>query len=915
MNMKLVVAIAGAMALTACDGNDRDDNNTVSGVDYSKLKTTPQTDAPLTLVSGEALNQHIKNGLRLKVSPTNYYRLDASGGAVAEVALAAPPAADAAVSAGGDSDNFSQTNVHVAGVDESDYAKYDGSHWFIATYPEYDPYRTDNLPGINVVATDPSAVSAEVVGHVALDSEWGGVGEMYLVEDGESTSHVATLRNQWGNVYPVMPGFGFPAFDVGVEVMRMPAIEPFFGDIYYPHPVNSETKIQLVDVADASAPAIDWTLSVEGSLVDSRKVGNMLYLVTRFDPWIANLQFENGSKGVRSENEDALSAVAVQQLLPTYTINDGEAVTLADSCYVQDGISTTYGYASLVNITAVNLSDKKVVSSRCINGSVESLSVNPDSMYLTGTVWDDRMAERQQTVIHKFSLGADGANYQASGSVKGYIGHRGDPAFKLHEHNGDLRIVTSTGRQWDNTIAHHLSILEEDNGTLKTVATLPNANRPAPIGKPGEDIYSVRFKGDKGYIVTFRQTDPLYAVDLSDRTDPKISGELEIPGFATYMHPIGDDYIFAVGQDADENGRVTGMKVALVDVRGDSPKEIDTILLGARNSRSEALNNLRALSFLPVGNELRIAMPVDYYHAETAGAYGSWQHTGLHLFKVTGIDGDNARLVEAGVIVAEEAGPDKTRPSGSGHDRSAFHDDAVFYSHANSVWAAAWDAPENAIGPINSGPVICTADVRPSLQVTVNAPGGNACSARVTAVHNGKAIGLRAAGINSTCVFSGIDETPGPFYIEASLDNYSTESQSVVVYRDACHVETEKVELNLTSFENGCPEVASPPSVTAIVSNWNVGSDVCSDASVTVWQGKESYILKGAAKLQKVSEAQSLAIAPPQAQCIFTGAHGVSGEVTMVAEIDGQGSQERTDLFIKKRDRCSVEPITEYFYF
>ena len=926
MNMKLVLAVASAVALTACGGNDGGDTNgnggnTTSGVDYSKLKITPQSDAPLTLVAGEALNQHIKNGLRLKVSPSIYNRnnlVEFTG--VPEMAEAVPaPSADQAVAAGGASDNFSETNVHVAGVDEADYAKYDGKHWFIATYPEYDPYRIDNFPGINVVATDPLAANAEVVGHVALDSQWGGVSEMYLVNDGDSTSHVATLRSQWGNVYPMMPGFGFPELGVSVEVMARPAIEPFFGDIYYPHPVNSETKIQWVDVADATSPELDWTLSVEGSLVDSRKVGDMLYLVTRFDPWIANLQFEYGNDGVRDANEDALSSVAVQQLLPTYRINEGDAITLADSCYVQDGISAAYGYASLVNITAVNLSEKKVVSSSCINGAVESLSVNPGSMYLTGTVWDDGMGERQTTVIHKFSLDEQGAAYRASGSVKGYIGHRGDPAFKLHEHNGDLRVVTSTGQTWNNTIAHHLTVLEEDNGALKTVATLPNKERPEAIGKPGEDVYSVRFEGDKGYIVTFRRTDPLYAIDLSDRTDPKIAGELEIPGFATYMHPIGDNYIFAVGQDADANGRVTSLKVALMDVRGDSPKEIDTILLGARNSRSEALHNLRALSFLAVGDELRIGMPVDYYHSETEGGYGAWQHTGLHLFKVTGIDGDSARLLGAGVVVAEQASQSKQYPSGGNHDRGIFHDDAVFYAHANSVWAANWNDPKNAAGPINAGPVTCDLSVLPALSVTVNAPEGNACSAQVTAVSGGNVIPLRSAGTGSTCVFSGADEMPGPFYVEASLENYSTESQNVVVYQDACHVITEEIELDLKSYEEGCPEVASPPSVTAVVSTWDVGFDagidVCGSANVTVWQGKNSYELAGELRFQKVSEAQSLSIAPPQSQCVFTGANGVSGEVTITANVDGLGSQERTDLFIKKRDRCSVEAITEYFYF
>ncbi|HEY7772237.1 MAG TPA: beta-propeller domain-containing protein [Marinagarivorans sp.] len=924
MNSKLMFAMAGAALLSACGGdNQGGDGNTPPSsttIDYTKLKVAPQSDTSLALIAGDSLSQHIKNGLRLKVSgAARGYReeLAFEGGAVADAA--APPAPAAGDSTGGGG-NFSQTNVHVAGVDEADFAKYDGEHWFVATYPEYEPYRIDNFPGINVVATNPAAPSAEVVGHVDLESEWGGISEMYLVADGETTSHVAAIQNQWGNVYPVMPGFGFPGRDAGIEVMALPAVEPFFGDVYYPHPVNSEIKIRAVDVVDAAAPSLDWTLTVEGSLIDSRKVGDMLYLVTRFDPWIANLQFENGAADVREANEDVLSAVNTQQLLPTYRINDGEAVALSDGCYVQElsaeSTARDYlGYASLVNITAINLAEQQVVSSRCLNSAVEALSVNPDSMYLTGTVWGDDN-NRQKTVIHKFLLDETGASYAASGSVKGYVGVNSDPAFKMHQHNGDLRIVTTTGRAWDNTIAHHLTILEDNNGTLSPVATLPNAQNPAPIGKPGEDIYSVRFEGDRGYIVTFQRTDPLYALDLSDRTNPQIAGELEVPGFATYMHPIGDNYLFAVGQDADENGRVTSLKVALMDVSGDSPKAIDTILLGARNSSSEALNNLHALSFVTVGDELRIAMPVNYYAAQEEGGYGQWQHTGLHLFKVVDIDTDSARLLEAGVIKAEQASETQKYPAGSGNDRGIFHDDAIFYAHANGIWSAKWGEPENASGPVYRAPTICTADVRPALNVTVSAPGGNACAAKVSAVNSEQIVALTAhSSEGETCAFSGADEMPGQYYVEASLDNFSTESESVVVYRDICHVITENVAFEMTSYQSGCPELRAPPSVKVYVNTWDFNVDACADASVVVTQNGQSYELQGEVSAQKTGEAQSLSIAPPEKQCLFTGANGVSGEVSITASLEGWGSQEHTGIFIRQRDRCSVETVTESFYF
>lgn len=928
----LLIAASGTLSLAACGGSGGPSgesssapiSNTSSSspnIDSPKLQPTPVTSEPLVAASGEALAEHIKNGLRLSLEAPVYYL---EGDLVAFPA-AAPDAAPPTAEAGGASDNFSATNVHVAGVDEADFAKYDGEHWFVASYAEYEPYRVDNFPGVNIVKTDPSNIDASVVARVDLDGQWHDVSEMYLVENAGQTKHIVALQHQWGNVFPVMPGIGFPMLDVNIgPVMTMPAIEPAFGDAYYPFPYNSRAKLQMVDVSDAANPVKDWSLEIDGSLVDSRKVGNTLYLVTRFDPWVTGLVNETFDGEGHEENEQLLAGISASQLLPSYSINGGDSQPLTDTCLVQNLPLEGYGYASLVNITAVDLSSQTVINSTCVNDAVEGLSVNPGSLYLTGTVWS-RHGERTQTVVHKFDLNEQGVSYAASGAVTGYIGHRGDPAFKLHEHNGDLRIVTSTGQTWDNTIAHHLTVLEQDGRALKAVASLPNSERPDAIGKPGEDIYSVRFTGDKGYIVTFRQTDPLYAVDLSDRLDPQITGELEVPGFATYMHPVGGDYVFALGQDADADGRVTGMKVALMDVRGDAPVEIRSINIGARQTHSEALHNLRALSFLPVSDdELRIAMPVDYYAVESDSIYGQWQHTGLHLFSITGIASGNAQLNEAGVIVAEERTADHQYPQGQGADRGIFHSDAVFYAHANQFWAASWQSPESAKGPISGEPILCTTHVAPAIQASVTMPGGNACAASVVAVDRfNKSVALMPNSLEGeTCVFQGADETPGPFYVQASMPGFSTESTDVVVMQDQCHVITEEITFVHESYEAGCPEIAAPPSVTAVVNTWREGEATCEQYTARVTQGDTIHelTLNSTSQLQgklapsgAVTDAMGLSIALPQTQCVFTGANGVRGAAVLSIQYDGSGTQKR-EIYIKDRDECSVEPVREEFY-
>lgn len=929
----LSLAVSSALSLTACGGNDTPSGTNSSspavgnsssavGVDYGKLQPTPVSSEPLVATSGETLANHIKNGLRLAVKAQDYYlEGDIAVPVSAEGDSAAPPP-----SAGDSSDNFSTTNVHVAGVDEADFAKYDGKHWFVASYAEYEPYRVDNFPGIHIVKTDPANADASLVTRVDLDGEWHDVSEMYLVQKDNQTEHLVALQHQWGNVFPVMPGIGFPMLEVDVGlVMAMPAIEPAFGDVYYPFPYNSRFKLQMVDVSDAANPVKDWSLEIDGSLIDSRKVGNTLYVVSRFDPWVTGLVHETFGNEGREENEQLLAGIHANQLLPSYSINGADGLPLSDSCYLQNASLDEYGYASLVNITAINLESQQVIDSVCVNDAVEGLSVNPGSLYLTGTVWSHR-GERTETVVHKFELNDNGISYAASGAVKGYIGHRGDPAFKLHEHNGDLRIVTSTGRTWDNTIAHHLTVLEQDGSALKAVASLPNSERTAPIGKPGEDIYSVRFKGDKGYIVTYRQTDPLYAIDLSDRLDPKVTGELEVPGFATYMHPVGDDYLFALGQDADDNGRVTGMKVALMDVRGDAPIEITSIKLGARQTRSEALHNLRALSFLQVSDdELRIAMPVDYFAATADNSYGDWQHTGLHLFAITGITTGNAQLNAAGVVVAEEPTKERRYPQNQGADRGILHGDAVFYAHANQFWAASWQAPQNAKGPIAGEPIFCDAYVAQSIEATVTMPGGNACAAKVIAVDNDRqSIALTPLDDSGeTCVFQGGDEIAGPFYVQSSMEGFSTESTSVTVYEDQCHVITEKVAFDHTSFEAGCPEVIAPPSVKAVMHTWEFGETACEQFTATVTQGENVYELSLAGGAQgqtktvptdAVTDVVGLSIAPPQEQCVFTGANGVTGDATLTVESPNWGSDSRK-LFIKQRDACTAEQVIQEFYF
>ena len=177
------------------------------------------------------------------------------------------------------------------------------------------------------------------------------------------------------------------------------------------------------------------------------------------------------------------------------------------------------------------------------------------------------------TFIHQFSLGnGTDAAYVASGVVEGRLLNQ----FAMSEHEGDLRVATTTdnwgnfGDQSESTVY----VLRPSGTALEQISAIGG------LGK-GEQIYAVRFIGDVGYVVTFRQVDPLYVLDLSDPANPVLDGELKIPGYSAYLHPVGDGLLLGVGQDATLDGRTQGTKLSLFDVSDPTnPREISTLPIG-----------------------------------------------------------------------------------------------------------------------------------------------------------------------------------------------------------------------------------------------------------------------------------------------------------------------------------------------
>ncbi len=690
---KTIAAITVCGVISACGGSDDNaDTNalnlTISPDEYHTLQKTSIEPTQLKYASESELLHHLKNGIRVNVSVSDIdiMPLRLGDGINTTLELDAISEVASADASGGD---FSTTNTHVAGVDESDFIKYDGNYLYMSIngYNSISDRSITGTPGIRILETTPDSAQVEEIATIPVDDEyWGSINTLYLTESTDNTGSdkLITLRNH--------ASYGRPGFTEGLMA----------ADIYMP----AEEKIEIIgyDVQDPSNPTQSYSIEIDGYINNSRKIGNTLYLVSNYFPYLPTIQYYFSSEEDAEENEQTIGALTLDDLLPTVSINGAEATTLVrpDACLVPANLEDRHGYAAITSVIAIDLDLGEISSVNCLNAQVNGLYANQDALYLGGSkygTWENAGESfSSYTVIHKFNLG-DQISYRSTGTVPGWLGWQ-DPSFRMDEYNNHLRIVT-TENSFTGDPIHRLSILEDSSSTdeMRLVAELPNDDAPAPIGKPGEDIFSVRFVGEQAYIVTFMRTDPLYVLDLSDTANPQIAGELEVPGFSTYLHPIGDRYLLGIGQDANDEGVARGIKASLFDVRDmSSPELIGSETFGSRGSWSPALYDLRAISFLQANaDQLRFSFPISVYDENWR-----WQGDALHLFEINGLSNSgesSADLSFVGNITSESADEERTWPNYSGIDRSILHDDAVYYAHGDFIWAGFWTNPETATGP------------------------------------------------------------------------------------------------------------------------------------------------------------------------------------------------------------------------
>jgi uncharacterized secreted protein with C-terminal beta-propeller domain len=629
------LACAAAALITACGGGGSAESAASDTPPANTAK--PQAHELKASESGELLS-YVKTKIKEGAADINILWGDTLVGTTMATTAASANAAPA----------FSGTRLQELGVDEADLVKTDGKMIYALTSTYWN--------GTTTVPASLQAQERQADGQLVAKSR---------LELGKSNSTGMYLASNAGRIALLGQNYGFALTPLAASTSVLPN----------PHSMTSQIDLDVVSVSVPGTMTMAQRVRIDGQLVGSRMINNSLYIVSSWSPALSSFAFP--ATATVADKDARLASLSTKNLLPNLQINGGAVEPLlADTdCYLQ-ATNAAVGVQMTI-ITAFDLSTSSLQrNSRCFMGGSEGLYMSQSNVYLTSSRYYSfdttaNLSTREYksettTDIHKFSLQGQTIAYKGSGTVPGHLGWDKDKlAYRMSEYQGDLRVLSFTGSiGWGfpmpmpmpavliDSIALSststataspatLTILREVSGKgLQAIGSLPNSQRPAALGKPGEQVYAVQFVGPRAYVVTFRQVDPLYVIDVSNPADPKALGELEMPGFSDYLYPMGENLLLGVGKDASATGILGGVKVALMDIANPArPSIVNSVVLGQRGSNSTLDDNSHGINILKQGNTYRIALPVRVHQTPSAasGTVQAWYeptYQGLHRFEV-----------------------------------------------------------------------------------------------------------------------------------------------------------------------------------------------------------------------------------------------------------------------------------------
>jgi hypothetical protein len=426
---------------------------------------------------------------------------------------------------------YSTTNVQVVGVDEPDVIETDGRRIVAISNSTLYYFEVDGS-------------GARLAGSLALPEGW--------------------------NSTFFMQGDRALVFSQGNSLV-MPMEEPV---PLVPTGTGPETVVQEVDLSHPEAMRVVRTLRIEGTYVSARAVDGIVRLVISSYP--SDLPFVYPSSAAADDlaletNRRVVEQSTLEDWLPSFSLFEGDQQVsqgLLVDCAQTQRPAEFAGFDTLSVLTLDLGAPLGAPAGAAVIAEGETVYASTDYLFVATNVWvpTDLMGDPSlepidqdySTAIHAFDISGGGpVRYLASASVPGHLLSQ----FSMDEYQGYLRVATTAGPPWgsDPTSESMVTVLSVDQGGL------PQVGQVGDLGR-GESIYAVRFIGAAGYVVTFRQTDPLYVLDLRSPSAPAVTGELALAGYSAYLHPLGDGRLLGVGSDATAQGAVTGAKVTLFDV-------------------------------------------------------------------------------------------------------------------------------------------------------------------------------------------------------------------------------------------------------------------------------------------------------------------------------------------------------------
>lgn len=466
---------------------------------------------------------------------------------------------DTATNSNNEEKNYSETNTQVKGVDEADIVKTDGKNIYYVV-KEYNGY------GIAIINVNTN----EKVNKIEYDNNEIYPSEIFLYKD-----KLIVIGNKYQNNKTVIEE---------TETTSKRYLE--LADVAYIG--NSMTTIVVYDVSDVLNIKEIRKVEIEGSYISSRMIEENIYVISSKDLY----QYYYGSL-----REDELQS----RYLDTAISDDLICKDYKDIYYFPESEESNY-----LNIASFNVNNLEDANVKTFLGAGSDVYCSENNLYITKTNWNYKMIEDStaETSIYKISLNGTKLVLEAETKIPGMIINQ----FSLDEYNGNLRIaVTKYNNNSSEDTSNNLYILDSK---LSVIGSIENMAE-------GEKIYSVRFMGNKGYIVTFKQVDPLFVIDLSNPINPSVVGELKIPGYSSYLHPYDENHIIGIGYNTTETSYGStvndGIKLSMFDVSNPTnPVEMFNTVIGDKHTNTSATYDHKAVMFSKEKNI--IAIPIVQYN-------------------------------------------------------------------------------------------------------------------------------------------------------------------------------------------------------------------------------------------------------------------------------------------------------------